>query len=168
MSSLGLEEQTSSLVHNSAIKTPTKNHLENSLNTRSTSAAVCPDLPIRSARASFPQPDRISCSFAPVLTAQSFKMSARIPLRLVGLAAAFAAASSAQNNSLDDYIATQRPVYLQSVLDNIGPDGVNVPGTNAGFVVASPSTDDPDCMLVPLLCSFCARTRCNGAASATC
>lgn len=69
------------------------------------------------------------------------------PLRL-GLAAAAAAALALSSNvaaqDLDDFIAQQRPFSLQSVLDNIGPDGVQVPGTHAGFVVASPSKEDPD------------------------
>ncbi|KAH6691665.1 glucoamylase P [Plectosphaerella plurivora] len=65
-------------------------------------------------------------------------------LRFAGLAAALLAGkASAQEVPLDDYIATQRPVALQSVLDNIGPDGAEVPGTAAGLVVASPSRTDP-------------------------
>ncbi|KAF2196784.1 glucoamylase precursor [Delitschia confertaspora ATCC 74209] len=34
--------------------------------------------------------------------------------------------------------------YLQRVLDNIGPNGKQVPGASAGVIIASPSTQDPD------------------------
>jgi glucoamylase len=68
-------------------------------------------------------------------------------MRFAGFAAAalLAGKASSQQVPLDDYIAEQRPIALQSVLDNIGPDGVEVPGTAAGLVVASPSKQDPDC-----------------------
>lgn len=65
-------------------------------------------------------------------------------IRFAGLAAALLA-SAACAQDLDDYIESTRPFALQNVLDNIGPDGVRVPGTSAGLVVASPSKHDPDC-----------------------
>ena len=47
--------------------------------------------------------------------------------------------------TLDEYLAFEHPVAVQGILDNIGPDGRLVPGAQAGVVVASPSTVDPDC-----------------------
>lgn len=46
---------------------------------------------------------------------------------------------------IDDFLAKQRIISRQSILDNIGPDGAKVPGAGAGLVVASPSKKDPDC-----------------------
>ncbi|KAF2968955.1 hypothetical protein GQX73_g4591 [Xylaria multiplex] len=49
-----------------------------------------------------------------------------------------------RGNSLDAFIAKQRALSLQNVLNNIGPDGSRVPGAGAGVIVASPSTVNPD------------------------
>ncbi|KAI1084431.1 carbohydrate-binding module family 20 protein [Whalleya microplaca] len=45
---------------------------------------------------------------------------------------------------VDDFVATEEPIALESLLANIGPDGANAPGASAGVVVASPSTSEPD------------------------
>lgn len=69
-------------------------------------------------------------------------------VRFAGLAAVTAVlARAGLAQDLDNYIEAQRPLALQNILDNIGPDGVEVPSTGAGFVVASPSKQDPDCEL---------------------
>ncbi len=47
--------------------------------------------------------------------------------------------------ALDSFIANERPIALQGVLNNIGPSGSKVAGAGAGFVMASPSKDDPNC-----------------------
>ncbi|KAI0600004.1 carbohydrate-binding module family 20 protein [Biscogniauxia sp. FL1348] len=46
--------------------------------------------------------------------------------------------------SLDAFIQKQRAVSLQGALNNIGPNGSQVPGAGAGYIVASPSTTNPD------------------------
>ncbi|OLN97576.1 Glucoamylase P [Colletotrichum chlorophyti] len=46
--------------------------------------------------------------------------------------------------NLDDFITRQRGIALQSVLNNIGPNGSLAQGAGAGIVVASPSKADPD------------------------
>lgn len=46
---------------------------------------------------------------------------------------------------LSNFIVKNRPVALQRVLDNIGPDGTKVAGAAPGLVIASPSKADPDC-----------------------
>ncbi len=54
--------------------------------------------------------------------------------------------------AVDSFIETERPIALQGVLNNIGPNGSMVVGAAPGCVVASPSREDPDCMrLAPLL-----------------
>ncbi|KAI3328976.1 carbohydrate-binding module family 20 protein [Xylariaceae sp. AK1471] len=47
-------------------------------------------------------------------------------------------------NRLDAFIEKQRAISLQGALNNIGPDGSQVPGAGAGVIVASPSTEDPN------------------------
>ncbi|ROT38732.1 glucoamylase P [Sodiomyces alkalinus F11] len=67
--------------------------------------------------------------------------------RRLGLAVAslvLVISAGAACDELGDDITQQRPVALEAVLDNIGPDGSQVPGTAAGLVVASPSRNDPD------------------------
>lgn len=50
------------------------------------------------------------------------------------------------NEQLSSFIAKNRPVALQGILKNIGPDGAKVAGAGPGLVIASPSKADPDCM----------------------
>ncbi|KFZ10301.1 hypothetical protein V501_05247 [Pseudogymnoascus sp. VKM F-4519 (FW-2642)] len=51
---------------------------------------------------------------------------------------------SSPSSRLDKFVAAEKKIALQGVLNNIGPDGSRVPGAGAGFVVASPSKVDPD------------------------
>lgn len=51
----------------------------------------------------------------------------------------------AQASGLDVFISSESEIALRGVLANIGPDGKAVPGADAGIVVASPSTANPDC-----------------------
>lgn len=46
---------------------------------------------------------------------------------------------------LSSIIEDEREIALHGVLDNIGPHGKKAPGALAGVVVASPSTEDPNC-----------------------
>lgn len=48
-------------------------------------------------------------------------------------------------NNLASRIETETQIALQGVLNNIGPDGSKAPGAYVGVVVASPSTQDPNC-----------------------
>ncbi|ORY65267.1 1, 4-alpha-D-glucan glucohydrolase [Pseudomassariella vexata] len=50
----------------------------------------------------------------------------------------------AEPAGLDAFISEERGIALQGALNNIGPNGSLVPGTSAGFVVASPSKANPD------------------------
>lgn len=50
--------------------------------------------------------------------------------------------------SLASFIASEGPVALQGVLNNIGSGGSFAPGVEAGLVVASPSKANPDCQWV--------------------
>lgn len=47
--------------------------------------------------------------------------------------------------SLASFIASEGPIALQGVLNNIGSGGALAPGVEAGLVVASPSQANPDC-----------------------
>ena len=49
------------------------------------------------------------------------------------------------SGSLASFIATESPIALQGVLNNIGSGGSKSQGANPGIVVASPSTANPDC-----------------------
>jgi len=62
---------------------------------------------------------------------------------------AFAAPSELRSRDLNSFVASERAIALQGALNNIGPDGSKVPGAGAGFVVASPSKTDPDCVYIP-------------------
>lgn len=46
---------------------------------------------------------------------------------------------------LDSYVTAERAIALQGALNNIGPNGSEVPGAGSGFVVASPSMVNPNC-----------------------
>ncbi|TVY83905.1 Glucoamylase P [Lachnellula suecica] len=71
-------------------------------------------------------------------------------LSIVGFAGVlFSGANAAPHSNLDvraaldDFVSQQSTVSLQGALNNIGPDGSEVPGAKAGFVVASPSKVNP-------------------------
>lgn len=48
---------------------------------------------------------------------------------------------------LTSFIASEIPLSLKGILDNIGPNGTKVPGAASGLVIASPSKADPNCKL---------------------
>lgn len=47
--------------------------------------------------------------------------------------------------SVDSFIATESPIALRNLLCNIGTDGCHASAAASGVVIASPSTDNPDC-----------------------
>ena len=51
-------------------------------------------------------------------------------------------------DSLASFLASEGPIALQGVLNNIGSRGALAPGVEAGLVVASPSKADPDCQCI--------------------
>lgn len=51
------------------------------------------------------------------------------------------------DDALASFIASETPIALQGILDNIGPDGKKVAGAGSGLVIASPSTVEPNCKL---------------------
>jgi predicted membrane-bound spermidine synthase len=58
---------------------------------------------------------------------------------------ALAAPAEFAKRDLTSFVTSEKAIALQGALNNIGPDGVLVPGAGAGFVVASPSKVNPDC-----------------------
>lgn len=60
---------------------------------------------------------------------------------------AFAISQYAQcvDDQISNFIVKNRPIALQGILDNIGPDGAKVAGAGLGLVIASPSKANPDC-----------------------
>ena len=62
----------------------------------------------------------------------------------VSLLCSQAVASSLRGRDLESFIAAERAIALQGVLNNIGPDGSQVEGAG-NYIIASPSKEDPDC-----------------------
>lgn len=63
-------------------------------------------------------------------------------------AASIYGASAAPHRRQDDLasrIDAETTIALQGVENNIGPDGSQAPGAFAGVVIASPSTENPNC-----------------------
>ena len=56
-----------------------------------------------------------------------------------------------RNDPLESFIASETPKSLKGILDNIGPNGIQVEGAASGLVIASPSRVDPDCRLLGFL-----------------
>ena len=53
--------------------------------------------------------------------------------------------------SLSSFIASESPIALQGILNNLGPSGSLAPGAAPGILVASPSTTNPNCTWAALL-----------------
>ncbi|CAK7219722.1 hypothetical protein SBRCBS47491_003945 [Sporothrix bragantina] len=68
-------------------------------------------------------------------------VSSSLSVLLAGLAAT---AKHVRAVSVNDFIAHEKSIALQGVLNNIGPDGSLAPGAASGLVVASPSTVNPN------------------------
>ncbi|KUJ06868.1 1, 4-alpha-D-glucan glucohydrolase [Mollisia scopiformis] len=70
----------------------------------------------------------------------------RFSVEVIGLLTCFLSQAIAApgKRDLTSFTAAERAIALQGALNNIGPDGVKVPGAGAGFVVASPSKVNPD------------------------
>lgn len=47
--------------------------------------------------------------------------------------------------SVASWLATETTVARQGILDNIGSSGAYAASAKSGIVIASPSTDSPDC-----------------------
>jgi glucoamylase len=71
--------------------------------------------------------------------------SSFVPVISLLISQAVAAPSDIRARDLDSFIASERAIALQGVLNNIGPDGSKAEGAGAGFIIASPSKADPDC-----------------------
>lgn len=73
-------------------------------------------------------------------------LSAKTITRLSVLAACGVAnARVLPRDDIDTFVEKQRAISLQGVLNNIGPDGSKASGAGAGVIIASPSTDNPNC-----------------------
>ena len=66
-------------------------------------------------------------------------------LAQVPLLNALALVQQRQTGTLDNFTATELPIALQGILNNIGPAGILVPGAAPGLVIASPTQNNPDC-----------------------
>jgi hypothetical protein len=74
-------------------------------------------------------------------------------MRVHGFVAALAATSLqgtaarlyVRQDNLPTAVENENTISLQGVLNNIGPEGSQAPGALAGVIVASPSTENPDC-----------------------
>jgi glucoamylase len=53
-----------------------------------------------------------------------------------------------QDDDLASRIEAENKIALQGVLNNFGPDGSQAPGASSGVLIASPSTENPNCKLV--------------------
>jgi glucoamylase len=63
---------------------------------------------------------------------------------VISLLCSQAVASSLRGRDLESFIAAERAIALQGVLNNIGPDGSQIAGAG-NYIIASPSKEDPDC-----------------------
>ena len=68
----------------------------------------------------------------------------RYILHSVFLLVQVAAQGNVNAGDLSSFITNERSVALQGILDNVGAAGALVQGADAGVVVASPSTDNPN------------------------
>lgn len=64
----------------------------------------------------------------------------------LGLTAFVAGSIRPQQPPLDTWLSSEVKYARQRILNNIGSSGAWVPGAQTGVVVASPSTNNPDCM----------------------
>ncbi|PYH95467.1 histidine-tagged glucoamylase [Aspergillus ellipticus CBS 707.79] len=71
-------------------------------------------------------------------------MSLRSLLTVSGLVCSGLANVLPRRATLDSWLSSEATVARTAILNNIGADGAWVSGADAGIVVASPSTDDPD------------------------
>lgn len=84
-------------------------------------------------------------SSASVLCAAPFLVSAG-PMQV----ASYAITTELPVEDIASFIAAEKPIALQGVLNNIGPNGKLVPSAASGLVIASPSKLNPDCKSVLL------------------
>jgi len=91
----------------------------------------------------------ILCLLGGPFCSQTFRLF--VPNTMTSLTAP-SSLSTPWNGSLDSFIAWERPISLENILCNIGPECVGDESVGAGIVLASPSKADPDCksLLVPL------------------
>jgi hypothetical protein len=53
---------------------------------------------------------------------------------------------ASRQDRLSSKIEQENKIAFQGVLNNIGPSGSRAPGASAGIIIASPTTEDPNCM----------------------
>lgn len=70
-----------------------------------------------------------------------------LPFALISslLVTASALIAPRATTSLDTWLASETAVALQGIQDNIGSSGAYAESASSGVVIASPSTNDPDC-----------------------
>jgi hypothetical protein len=52
---------------------------------------------------------------------------------------------------VDSYVATEWPIANAGLLANIGPNGAKSSGADAGVVIASPNTEDPNYLYIYII-----------------
>lgn len=103
----------------------------------------------------------VNTTFALAYPAMQFLTSALL-LGSVAVQSVAGRPSLAQGNDLSDFVGWETNIALQKLLCNIGPDGCEAKKAKAGVVIASPSTEDPNCKrssgecVLELICLTCA------------
>lgn len=80
---------------------------------------------------------------------------------LLPIAAAIQEQIPIRQDILDDWLSTEVNTSLAGILNNIGSSGKWVQDASSGVVVASPSKENPDCILRPVL-PVCHETKLMG------
>lgn len=102
----------------------------------------------------------VNATFSVAYPAMQFLTSALL-LGSVAFQSVAGRPSLAQGNDLSDFVGWETNIALQKLLCNIGPDGCEAKKAKAGVVIASPSTEDPNCKrcagecVVELICLTC-------------
>lgn len=72
-------------------------------------------------------------------------LTSALLLGSVAFQGVFGRPGHAKRNDLNDFVPWEANVALHKLLCNIGPDGCEAEKAHAGVVIASPSTEDPNC-----------------------
>lgn len=104
---------------------------------------------------------RFSFRLLPIMRLSSSSFAGLVSLLCSRALAAPSPQLELEARDLTSFVASERAIALQGALNNIGPDGSEVPGAGAGFVVASPSKVNPDCKRLPSPCISKSRDACD-------
>lgn len=88
---------------------------------------------------------QLTLSRSSVRYSSIYLMTSRFWSALCALTLGHAVVAARATGSLDTWLATETSVARQGILDNIGSSGAYAASAKSGIVVASPSTNTPDC-----------------------